>query len=85
MVTFYNTVIQDKLRKIEGFEKADITEGHLLCNSGDLVEQCPHKDYETTIRNLIGSFWCNDIDNTMFIIDINKWFVTFLLALFIVL
>ena len=56
MVTFYNTVIQDKLRKIEGFEKADITEGHLLCNSGDLVEQCPHKDYETTIRNLIGSF-----------------------------
>lgn len=43
---FYKKVLTERVRYIDGFESARITEGHLLRNQGDLVEQRPHKDYE---------------------------------------
>ena len=53
VVAFYNKVLKEKLRNIEGFSGADISEGHLLRNRGDLVEQQPHKNYEASLRGLL--------------------------------
>ena len=50
IVSFYKKLLTERLQKIKGFDNSELTEGHLLRNRGDLVEQIPHRDFEAVNR-----------------------------------
>ena len=43
---FYNTILNDKVKKIKGFEEGSFPGMSLLYNKNEIQEQKPHKDYE---------------------------------------
>ena len=45
---FYNTILNDKVKKIKGFEECSFPGMSLLYNKNEIQEQKPHKDYEVS-------------------------------------
>ena len=50
-VEYYKVILQERLKKIYGFDNCDYTGMSLLYNKNQIKEQRPHKDYEPTHYN----------------------------------
>ena len=50
-VEYYKVILQERLKKIYGFDNCEYTGMSLLYNKNQIKEQRPHKDYEPTHYN----------------------------------